>query len=76
MDTGTALSTATTLLTPWTKSTATPEPNRLDVTLTVSNLIPAVTALLEARWGYLAAITGLDRGAIPVRSAWTGNRSR
>ncbi len=51
------------VLVPWTDATNEPEPNRLDVILEASNLVPAVQALLqEARWGYLAAITGLDLG--------------
>jgi Ni,Fe-hydrogenase III component G len=31
--------------------------------LDVADLLPATRALLEARWGYLSAITGLDAGA-------------
>ncbi len=50
------------LLQPWTKSTATPEAVRLDVVIDPADLIPAITALHEARWGYLSAITGLDDG--------------
>ncbi len=57
-----ALEIAQTLLAQWARETATPEPKRLDVTITPADLIPAVTALREARWGYLAAITGLDKG--------------
>lgn len=40
-----------------------PEPEQLDVILSVDQLIPAVTLLREAWWGYLAAITGLDETA-------------
>lgn len=36
--------------------------NRLDVSLDVERLVPVVETLLEANWGYLAAITGLDLG--------------
>jgi Ni,Fe-hydrogenase III component G len=57
-----AVETAQTLLAQWATETATPDPKRLDVSITADNLIAAVTALREARWGYLAAITGLDKG--------------
>ena len=46
----------------WTKDAQTPEPNRLDLSLAEADLVPAVSALRTARWGYLSAITGLDRG--------------
>ena len=42
---------------------ARPEPNRVDVNLAPGGLLPAVSKLHSARWGYLAAITGLDHGA-------------
>ncbi len=35
----------------------------LDVELTAAQLVGAVQALADARWGYLAAITGLDHPA-------------
>jgi len=38
------------------------EPNRLDVVIKPSNLVAATTALHGARWGYLAALTGVDLG--------------
>ena len=50
------------LLTVWNKETTHPEPNRLDVLIAAEDLRPAVTALHDARWGYLSAITGLDLG--------------
>src|ERR1044071_3023878 len=50
------------LLTVWNKETTHPESNRLDVVVTADDLRPAVTALHEARWGYLSAITGIDLG--------------
>ena len=40
-----------------------PEPNRLDLSLPVDQLLGAAAALRAAEWGYLAAITGLDGGA-------------
>jgi NADH:ubiquinone oxidoreductase subunit C len=33
---------------------------RLDVVVTPQDLVAAVKALFDARWGYLSAITGLD----------------
>lgn len=62
MSTETALQTASELLAPWVKNTENPEPNRLDVQLEKEALLPALKALLDAGWGYLAAITGLDLG--------------
>ena len=50
------------LLTGWNRETIHPESNRLDIVIAVDDLRPAVTALHEARWGYLSAITGLDLG--------------
>lgn len=66
MDTETALQTAESLLTPWAKQMARPEPHRLDVEITVTDLLRAVRTLTDARWGYLSAITGLDYPGAPV----------
>jgi hypothetical protein len=55
------------LLTDWNKEASHPEPNRLDVVVTVDDLRPAVTALHGAKWGYLSAITGLDLESSPAR---------
>lgn len=62
MSTETHLKNATSLLAEWAKETTEPEPNRIDVVVEVSDLIPAVEALQAAHWGYLSAITGLDQG--------------
>jgi NADH-quinone oxidoreductase subunit D len=51
------------LLTVWNKETSHPESNRLDVLVTADDLRQAVTALHDAHWGYLSAITGMDLGA-------------
>jgi len=53
---------ATPLLTTWATDTAQPEPGRLDAVVPRENLLAAVQSLIDARWGYLAAITGLDQG--------------
>ena len=58
----TALQTAATLLAAHSQGQAQPEPNRLDVTVAVTDLLAAAGALAETHWGYLAAITGLDAG--------------
>jgi Ni,Fe-hydrogenase III component G len=55
-----ALESAQDLLAVWTKDAYTPEPGRLDVVLDREQLHAAVAALVHGRWGYLAAITGLD----------------
>jgi Ni,Fe-hydrogenase III component G len=62
MNIDTVLQTASALLTPWAKDIQKHEPERLDVPLAVEDLLPAVKALRDAHWGYLAAITGLDLG--------------
>lgn len=56
------LQTAEQLLTGWNKESTHPESNRLDILITANDLRPAVTALHDAGWGYLSAITGLDLG--------------
>ncbi|HVO70554.1 MAG TPA: NADH-quinone oxidoreductase subunit C [Aggregatilineaceae bacterium] len=56
------LQSAKTVLGSWAAAIAAPAPNRIDVTLTPDDLERAVSTLVTARWGYLAAITGLDIG--------------
>jgi Ni,Fe-hydrogenase III component G len=53
---------AESLLAPWNKETIRPESNRLDVVIVGDDLRAAVTALHDAHWGYLSAVTGLDLG--------------
>jgi NADH-quinone oxidoreductase subunit D len=62
MSTDLVLQKAETLLAGLAKGTAKPEPNRLDLNIDASDLIAAITALRGARWGYLAALTGVDLG--------------
>ncbi len=62
MSTETTLQTALNLLSPLAMGSNAPQPNRLDFNLSSSNLLPAVSALVSANWGYLSAITGLDQG--------------
>jgi Ni,Fe-hydrogenase III component G len=59
----TALEQAQELLAGWAKTWRAPEDNRLDAQVAPDNLLPAVRALEDHAWGYLAAITGLDGGA-------------
>jgi Ni,Fe-hydrogenase III component G len=58
----TTLKNAKSLVTQWAQATTTPEPCRLDVMVMPHDLPAVVTALHQARWGYLSAITGLDLG--------------
>ena len=60
MDREKAITMANELLTPLAKEIKTPDPVRLDIILEAQALPAAVKALLNARWGYLSAITGLD----------------
>jgi Ni,Fe-hydrogenase III component G len=62
MTTDAALDRAAALLAPWASVVSRPEPHRVDVAVAAADLVPAVRALREAEWGYLAAITGLDLG--------------
>jgi NADH:ubiquinone oxidoreductase subunit C len=56
------LQTAEQLLAPWNKETIRPEENRLDVVIQPEALHEAASALHDAKWGYLSAITGMDMG--------------
>ena len=66
IDVETALQAASELLAPWATEPAHPEPNRLDATMAAADLVAAVAALDDARWGNLTAITGLDLEAAAV----------
>ncbi len=61
LNTETALQKAETLLQPIANEFTRPAANRLDATLTAEKLPAAVAALVDARWGYLSAVTGLDQ---------------
>lgn len=58
----TGLQRALALIGPWAQESTQPAPHRLDAVLAAEDLPAAVQALIEARWGYLSAITGLDLG--------------
>lgn len=57
-----ALQHALALIAPWVQESNQPAPHRLDATLDGEDIPAAVQALIEAHWGYLSAITGLDLG--------------
>jgi Ni,Fe-hydrogenase III component G len=63
MDIMKELQTAEELLKPMTVESKRPSAERLDVKLEAGDLLGAVKALIDARWGYLAAITGLEHPA-------------
>jgi Ni,Fe-hydrogenase III component G len=44
------------------KTVGTDRPDALDVSLTADQLLPAVAALIDGNWGYLASIVGVDLG--------------
>lgn len=56
------LARAEALLEPWLSRTERPADNRLDIWLTVDELLPVVATLMAGEWGYLVAIVGLDPG--------------
>lgn len=58
-----ALGAATAVLKPFAVETSQPHVDRIDITIRPDDLLPAVRALVEERWGYLTAIVGQDRPA-------------
>ena len=60
MDTQQNLVTAESLLSPFTVGAISHAPGRVDAVVRREDLPAAVKALVDAPWGYLAAITGLD----------------
>ena len=62
MDIDATLQKALDAVQPWTQSVASPEANRRDVVVEAANLLKAVEALRNLKWGFLTAITGLDLG--------------
>jgi len=51
------------LLAPFAIETHRPVARRIDIRIQPENLLPAVKTLQDAGWGYLIAITGIDRPA-------------
>lgn len=60
MNSAERLTVAESLLRPFAQGASSHLGPRLDVVVRVEDLLPAVKALFDARWGYLSAITGLD----------------
>jgi ech hydrogenase subunit E len=56
------------LMRPWSSAMRQSGNTGWEIDTTAADILPAVTALNAARWGYLSAITGLDHG-IDARSA-------
>ena len=67
MNTQTNLQIAEQILDPWLQKPTHPEPFRLDVWISPDDFYQAISTLCNARWGYLCAITGIDRPA-PVET--------
>ncbi len=67
-----SLETAKALLQPWTQKVNNPEEHRVDVTVMREDLKAAFCALVENHWGYLAAITALDRAPAAPKPAKEG----
>ena len=58
-----AIQKAESLLNEWAISSTCPESFRFDPVISPQNFYKAVTILVENNWGYLSAITGIDRPA-------------
>jgi NADH-quinone oxidoreductase subunit D len=67
-----SLESVTGLVEPWAVSTTSSTPERFEVEVQVKDIIPAVTAIARARWGYLSAITGVDYSAPAAASSAEG----
>ena len=63
MDMEKLLKDAEDLLTPLGVPLSRPAGYRMDAEVTVDTLVPAAKALTEGKWGYLSAITGMDKPA-------------
>jgi len=57
-----ALQKSTEILQPWNQEGSRPAPNRVDFTVQPGDIAAIGAALRREKWGYLAAITGLDLG--------------
>lgn len=62
MNNETALQAANTILAPFSQTFTRPDPLRLDAVVAAENLVTAAQAIMDNKWGYLVAITGVDRG--------------
>jgi NADH:ubiquinone oxidoreductase subunit C len=64
-DSGDLLGQAELFLRPWAVDFNYPEENRMDAIITPEHLKMAVRTLVHERWGYFAALTGLDIPPLP-----------
>jgi NADH:ubiquinone oxidoreductase subunit C len=75
MDTAEALSWAEEILKPFSRHNNRIPPDRLDVTIPMITIEPAVRALAALKWGNLSAITGLDHpgstAVLPEEQQWS-----
>ena len=62
---GDLLGQAELILRPWAVDFTHPEENRMDVLIHPEHLKMAVKTLISVRWGYFAALTGLDLPPLP-----------
>lgn len=69
MNTRNQLERAEQLLSRWLAGMTYPTPKRLDIAIEPDEILPAVRAMVDASWGYLAAITGLDPG-VETETLW------
>ncbi len=60
MDTTSALKTAEEILKPWIRSVTAPEEKWIVVSISRHHLKEGIKALLDAHWGYLSCILGVD----------------
>jgi ech hydrogenase subunit E len=63
MSTETTLARLAEVVQPWTTAARPVGTTRLDVETAAENIVATVTALRGVRWGFLSAITGMDRAA-------------
>lgn len=61
MDIEQKLQDGTEIVKEWVISSSNPETNRVDLVVSAANLKKAVAAMLDSKWGYLSAITGMDQ---------------
>jgi len=68
MTTQEALQAAERVLQPMAKEFTRPATDRLDAVVPADRLVAAVSALRDARWGYLSVITGLDHPPVAAKA--------
>ena len=61
METAAAIQKVEELLKEWTIDVHKPADNRVDITIKPENFIAVIQTLIDNHWGYVSAITGVDR---------------